>query len=93
MRDLAALGRTCIIRCEIEYRNSISSTRVHSSVREVALFLSDANQPIADKSAYTVLVVQRVDLHAGLNLVLTSDYSYKRASSAKPRLLCVKLIN
>jgi len=25
----------------------------------------DANKPIADKSAYTVLVVQRIDLHAG----------------------------
>jgi len=35
----------------------------------------DANKPIADKSAYTVLVVQRVDLHAGPNLVLNSDYS------------------
>jgi Flp pilus assembly protein TadG len=35
----------------------------------------DANKPIADKSAYTVLVVQRVDLHDGPNLVLNSDYS------------------
>ena len=35
----------------------------------------DANTPIADKSAYTVLVVQRIDLHAGPNLVLNSDYS------------------
>ena len=35
----------------------------------------DATQPIADKSAYTVLVVQRVDLHAGPNLILNSDYS------------------
>ena len=33
----------------------------------------DTNKPIADKSAYTVLVVQRVDLHAGPNLVLNSD--------------------
>jgi Flp pilus assembly protein TadG len=35
----------------------------------------DASKPIADKSAYTVLVVQRIDLHAGPNLVLNSDYS------------------
>jgi hypothetical protein len=35
----------------------------------------DANKPIADKSAYTVLVVRRIDLHAGPNLFLNSDYS------------------
>lgn len=35
----------------------------------------DASKPIADRSAYTVLVVQRIDLHAGPNLVLNSDYS------------------
>jgi Flp pilus assembly protein TadG len=35
----------------------------------------DASKPIADKSAYTVLVVQRIDLHAGPNLILNSDYS------------------
>ena len=35
----------------------------------------DANKPIADKSAYTVLVVERIDLHAGPNLILNSDYS------------------
>jgi hypothetical protein len=35
----------------------------------------DATKPIADKSAYTVLVVQRIDLHDGPNLVLNSDYS------------------
>ena len=35
----------------------------------------DANKPIADKSAYTVLVVRRIDLHAGPNLILNSDYS------------------
>jgi len=35
----------------------------------------DATKPIADKSAYTVLVVQRIDLHAGPNLFLNSDYS------------------
>jgi hypothetical protein len=35
----------------------------------------DATKPIADRSAYTVLVVQRVDLHNGPNLVLNSVYS------------------
>jgi Flp pilus assembly protein TadG len=35
----------------------------------------DASKPIADKSAYTVLVVRQIDLHAGPNLYLNSDYS------------------
>jgi Flp pilus assembly protein TadG len=35
----------------------------------------DATKPIADRSAYTVLVVKRIDLHDGPNLVLNSDYS------------------
>jgi len=35
----------------------------------------DANKPIADRSAYTVLVVRRIDLHDGPNLILNSDYS------------------
>jgi Flp pilus assembly protein TadG len=35
----------------------------------------DATKPIADKSAYTVIVVKRIDLHDGPNLVLNSDYS------------------
>jgi Flp pilus assembly protein TadG len=35
----------------------------------------DATKPIADKSAYTVLVVQRIDLHSGPNLILNSDYN------------------
>jgi Flp pilus assembly protein TadG len=35
----------------------------------------DATKPIADRSAYTVLVVRQIDLHAGPNLFLNSDYS------------------
>src|ERR1035437_429768 len=35
----------------------------------------DATQPIADKSAYTVLVVNQLHLYSGPNLVLNSDYS------------------
>jgi Flp pilus assembly protein TadG len=34
----------------------------------------DATKPVADKSAYTVLVVQQLDLYSGPNLVLNSDY-------------------
>ena len=35
----------------------------------------DAEKPIADKSAYTVLVVNQLHLYSGPNLVLNSDYS------------------
>lgn len=35
----------------------------------------DADKPIADKSAYTVLVVKRLNLYSGPNLVLNSDYT------------------
>ena len=34
----------------------------------------DATRPIADRSAYTVLVVQQLDLYDGPNLYLNSDY-------------------
>ena len=34
----------------------------------------DATRPIADRSAYTVLVVQQLDLYEGPNLVLNTDY-------------------
>ena len=34
----------------------------------------DANKPIADQSAYTVIVVKQIDLHEGPNLVLNSNY-------------------
>ena len=35
----------------------------------------DATKPIADKSAYTVLVVNQLQLFSGPNLVLNTDYS------------------
>jgi putative Flp pilus-assembly TadE/G-like protein len=35
----------------------------------------DAEKPIADKSAYTVLVVNQLHLYSGPNLVLNPDYS------------------
>ena len=34
----------------------------------------DATKPVADKSAYTVIVVQQLDLYSGPNPVLNSDY-------------------
>ena len=34
----------------------------------------DATRPIADRSAYTVMVVQQLDLYDGPNLYLNSDY-------------------
>jgi len=34
----------------------------------------DATKPVADKSAYTVLVVQQLDLYEGPNLALNTDY-------------------
>jgi Flp pilus assembly protein TadG len=35
----------------------------------------DATKPIADKSAYTVLVVDQIHLYSGPNLILNTDYS------------------
>jgi hypothetical protein len=34
----------------------------------------DATQPIADKSAYTIIVTRRMELYAGPNLVMNTDY-------------------
>src|SRR5262249_2450070 len=39
-----------------------------------AQVIIDADKPIADKSAYTVLVVQRLNLYSGPNLVLNTNY-------------------
>jgi hypothetical protein len=35
----------------------------------------DATKPVADRSAYTVMVVQQFDLYDGPNLILNTDYS------------------
>ncbi len=35
----------------------------------------DATRPVADRSAYTVMVVQQLDLYEGPNLFLNTDYS------------------
>ena len=34
----------------------------------------DATKPVADRSAYTVLVVQQLDLYEGPTLYLNTDY-------------------
>ena len=34
----------------------------------------DADAPIADKSAYTAIIVSRLELFAGPNLVLNADF-------------------
>jgi hypothetical protein len=39
-----------------------------------ARLIIDATTPVADKSAYTVLVVQQLDLYAGPDLYLNTDY-------------------
>jgi Flp pilus assembly protein TadG len=35
----------------------------------------DSDKPVASQSAYTVVVARRIELHAGPNLVLNSDYA------------------
>ena len=36
--------------------------------------LIDAKKPVADRSAYTVIVARRVELYDGPNLYLNTDY-------------------
>jgi Flp pilus assembly protein TadG len=69
-----------------KYTKLLSSPREHLILSDNARMLLgtiympkgrlviDATQPLADKSAYTVLVVQQLDLYSGPNLVLNSDY-------------------
>jgi hypothetical protein len=39
-----------------------------------ARFIIDANQPVADQSAYTAIVVRKLELNSGPNLVINSNY-------------------
>jgi hypothetical protein len=69
-----------------KYTKHLSSAREHLILSDNARTLLgtiymprgrliiDATKPIADKSAYTVLVVQQLDLYSGPNLILNSDY-------------------
>jgi Flp pilus assembly protein TadG len=69
-----------------KYTKLLSSPREHLILSDNARMLLgtiympkgrliiDATKPLADKSAYTVLVVQQLDLYSGPNLVLNSDY-------------------
>jgi hypothetical protein len=45
-----------------------------SSPRFQARLIIDATKAVADKSAYTVLVVQQLDLYDGPNRILNTDY-------------------
>lgn len=40
-----------------------------------ARLLIDAERPVADRSAYTIVVVRRMELEAGPNLVMNTDYA------------------
>jgi hypothetical protein len=40
-----------------------------------AILRVDADRPVADRSAYTIIVVRRMELDAGPNLVMNSDYA------------------
>lgn len=39
-------------------------------------FVIDADNPVADQSAYTAVVARRIELYSGPNLVLNTDYSH-----------------
>lgn len=41
----------------------------------VGRLVIDSNSPVADRSAYTVIVAQQINLYEGPNLYLNSDYS------------------
>jgi Flp pilus assembly protein TadG len=81
-------GATALLNTLVsgKYTKLLSSPREHLILSDNARMLLgtiympkgrliiDATQPVADKSAYTVLVVQQLDLYSGPNLVLNSDY-------------------
>lgn len=60
-----------------EYR--ISSNNVPNLLGTIYLpagrLIIDAKRPVAERSAYTVVVVRQLDLNSGPNLVLNSDYA------------------
>jgi len=57
----------------------ILSDNAHSLLGTIympkARLIIDADRPIADKSAYTVLVVEQLSLYSGPDLILNSDYT------------------
>jgi hypothetical protein len=81
-------GATALLNTVVagKYTKLLSSPREHLILSDNARMLLgtiympkgrliiDATKPVADKSAYTVLVVQQLDLYSGPNLVLNSDY-------------------
>ena len=70
----------------VKYEKAGRSTREHLILSNNARMLLgtiympkgrlivDAQNPVADKSAYTVMVVQQLDLYDGPNLYLNTDY-------------------
>jgi hypothetical protein len=82
-------GATALLNPAIaqKYTKLLSSAREHLILSDNARTLLgtiympkgrliiDATKPVADKSAYTVLVVQQLDLYDGPNLILNTDYS------------------
>jgi Flp pilus assembly protein TadG len=81
-------GATALLNAAIagKYNKLLDSAREHLILSDDARTLIgtiympkgrliiDATKPVADKSAYTVLVVQQLDLYSGPNLILNSDY-------------------
>lgn len=59
--------------------HTITSENAHVLLGTIYLpystFFVDANQPVADKSAYTAIIANRVVLDAGPNLVLNANYA------------------
>ena len=60
-------------------RHEILSNYAHNLLGTIYLsqgrLVVDADNEIADKSAYTAIVARRIELYAGPNLVLNTDYS------------------
>jgi Flp pilus assembly protein TadG len=62
----------------IDAKFTITSNYTRNLVGTVYLprgrFVVDANNPVADQSAYTVIVARRIELYAGPNLVINANY-------------------
>ena len=63
-------GRGAIGRLSDNARNLLGT--IYMPQGEIII---DATKPIADKSAYTVPVVNQLHLYSGPNLILNSDYN------------------
>ena len=72
-----ALGRA--LKTGVVRQHQILSDNARSLLGTIYMpqgeIIIDALKPIADKSAYTVLVVKQLHLYSGQNLILNTDYS------------------